>query len=88
MKNRNAYGNEQKLVDALNEYKKICSCGCRSIIVASNKRSYAICRWCGKKVFMDEQKQIEHDKKVERENFRTNMWKMLNKLGDENECTR
>ena len=87
MKNRNAYGNEQKLINALSELKRTCSCGCVTVVGAPNC-DYLICRWCGKKVFLDEQKQIEHDKKVERENFRTNMWKMLNKLGDKNECTR
>ena len=69
----------QKLEDERNEYKKTCSCGCISVIPPKtrNKKGYITCRYCGKKLFKDDEKQRIQDEKVEREAFRLKMWSAL-----------
>lgn len=73
------YKETQRLENARNACKRTCSCGCTSVlpIGTKNNKDYVVCRWCGKRVYRDEAKQLEHNKKVEKENFRIQMWNML-----------
>ena len=67
----------EKITDAEQAHKRTCSCGCVSVIPPRNKKGYITCRWCHKKLFKDDEKQIMQDKKVEREDFRMKMWSAL-----------
>ena len=73
---KNYYGNS-KLDDERTRFTRKCECGCSVIICPTMKKEYVTCRWCGKKVYKDLEKQKEQDKKVERENFRMKMWNVL-----------
>lgn len=66
-----------KLEDERIKYRKKCSCGHTMVVLPTLKKDYVVCSWCKKKVFKDDEKQKEHDRKVERENFRMKMWGML-----------
>lgn len=70
---------EEKLQDELMEHRRKCSCGHTIIVLPASKnhKEYVVCNWCHKKVYKDDKKQQEHDKKVERENFRMKMWGLL-----------
>ena len=70
---------EEKLQDELIGHRRRCSCGHTIIALPASKnhKEYVVCNWCHKKVYKDDEKQKEHDKKVERENFRMKMWGLL-----------
>lgn len=67
----------QKIEDERNEHKKTCSCGCVSVIPPKTRKGYITCRYCGKKLFKDDEKQRIQDAQVEREDFRLKMWSAL-----------
>lgn len=73
----NSFKDEEKIQDTLTDYKKKCSCGHSVIVLPTTKKDYVTCRWCGKRVYKDDAAQAEHNKKVERENFRLKMWSVL-----------
>ena len=70
------YGNK-KLEEERTTFTRKCDCGCSVIIYPTMKKEYVSCRWCGKKVFKDIEKQKEQDRKVAREDFRMKMWNVL-----------
>lgn len=73
------WANERKLHSELVDHRKKCKCGHTIVTLPAAKRhkEYIVCNWCGQRVYDDKQKQQEHDKKVERENFRMKMWGLL-----------
>lgn len=71
------YFGNTKLEDERAKFTRKCECGCSMIIYPTMKKEYTTCRWCGKKLFKDSEKQIEQDKKVAREDFRMKMWNVL-----------
>lgn len=68
--------------EVANKYKRTCSCGCVTVIptVIKNKKDYKICRWCGKKLFKDDEKQNAYNKQVKAEDFRVKMWDAMKNI--------
>ena len=54
---------EKRLIDILDQYKVICSCGHRIII--TNKSKKRVCRYCGRMVYLHEEDKKRNDFKVE-----------------------
>ena len=67
----------QKLESVLVKYKKKCKCGHTKIVPPSRHYEYLICDWCGGRLYHDENKQKEHNKKVAKDNFLYNVRKFL-----------
>lgn len=77
------FKDEAKLQSELSNHKRKCSCGHSATMPPTYKKDYAICTWCGKKIFKDIEKQKEHDKKVKQEEFRIRMWKTIAEIKSE-----
>ena len=77
--NIRGWNTERKLHDVLTEHRRKCSCGHTITTLPASKhhKEYIVCNWCGKKVFKDEEKQKEYERQLKRENFRTEMWRVL-----------
>ncbi len=74
----NNYNNpRERYFETITNYTRKCSCGCSVTIFPTTKREYIVCRWCGKKVFKDLEKQKQQDRKVEGENFRMKLRTMI-----------
>lgn len=67
----------QKLENERSKYKVMCSCGRKTVMLPTMNKEYVVCSWCHKKVFRDEEKRREQEKKVHREDFRMKMWSLL-----------
>ena len=77
--NTDVYGRYLDADADFGKYKKTCECGCVSIVPANteNDRDYITCRWCGMRIYKDDEKQKEYNEKIERERFRMKMWNAM-----------
>ncbi len=78
-KNINPFKYYERLQNERQKYKRVCSCGCVSVMpkASKNTKGYIVCRWCGKKLFINDTEQKKHDEQVKRENFRMKMWSLI-----------
>lgn len=65
----------QKIALNLEKCKRVCRCGHRVSLnggarVLKNKKGYFLCSWCGGRIYYDPERQKEHDKQCDREEFR------------------
>lgn len=67
----------QKLDSAVSNYKKKCKCGHTSVVPHSSKYEYVMCSWCGGRLYFDDAKQKEYDKKVAKNDFMFKLNKCL-----------
>ena len=67
----------QKVDDVTACLKKECKCGHRKLVPYSSKYEYVLCNWCGARLYYDDNKQQEWDKKVAKENFIFNLNKCI-----------
>lgn len=59
----------QKLDDKLSHLKKTCKCGHTQIVPVSSRYEYVLCKYCGTRLYRDNKKQREYDKKVRKNDF-------------------
>lgn len=74
----------QRVDDVTAKLKKKCKCGHSKIVPYSSKYEYLICNWCGRRLYYDDEKQKEYDKKVAKENFMFNLKKYINEEEEKN----
>lgn len=79
MHSKLSFKDRLKLENERMNYRRKCSCGHSVFILPGykNSKDYVICNWCHKKVYNTDEKQKEHNKKIERENFRLRMWELI-----------
>ena len=73
----------QKLDNILADYKKKCKCGHTKVVPYSSKYEYLICSWCGRRLYFDDAKQKEYDKKVAKNNFMFKLNKCLDQAKED-----
>lgn len=81
MRNKEFFDNNAKYMHKTSKFKKLCKCGHPQIVPKKNvgKLDYTICRFCGGRLYYDDEKQKQHDKKCERENFRVQIYNLMRK---------
>lgn len=79
MKNNKYIDWNQRLDEAVSHLKKKCKCGHTKIVPYSNKRGYVLCNWCGSRLYRDDKKQKEYDKRVNKAEFCYNIRKAVEK---------
>lgn len=84
MKNKRFIDHNQRLDNAVANLKKKCKCGHTRVVPYSSKYEYVICTWCGSRLYHDDLKQKEYDKKVAKNNFIYNLNKCIEKSKEEN----
>ena len=67
----------QRLDDAISDCKKKCKCGHTMLVPYSSKHEYVICSWCGGRLYFNNDKQKEYDKKVAKNDFMFKLNKCL-----------
>lgn len=55
--------------DMMTDAKKKCKCGHTQLVYKNNQRDYGTCTWCGRRLYVDDKKQLEYNKKRDREEF-------------------
>lgn len=55
----------QKLTKEYHKISYYCKCGHTIVIPETNKKGYAICKWCGRKVKKDNKNNLETIKTIE-----------------------
>ena len=73
----------QRLYDAIANCKKKCKCGHTKVVPYSTKYEYLICNWCGGRLYFDDAKQKEYDKKVVKNDFMFKLNKCLDQSKDD-----
>ena len=56
---------QNKYYNELSNYKYKCKCGHTVVIPETNKKGYAICKWCGNKVDKKESKNLKYLKQID-----------------------
>ena len=59
----------QRFDNAIANCKKRCKCGHTRAVPYSSKYEYVICSWCGGRLYFDDAKQKEYDKRVAKNDF-------------------
>lgn len=78
MKKQNKFMDfNQRLDNAVANCKKKCKCGHTRVVPYSSKHEYVICSWCGGRLYFDDAKQKEYDKKVAKNDFMFKLNKCL-----------
>ena len=79
--NTDVYGRYMDADADFGKYKKTCECGCVSIVPSNteNDRDYITCRWCGLRLYKDDEKQKEYNEKLRKDEFRLKMWNAMRK---------
>lgn len=78
MENKKRYIDyNQRLDYVCAELKKKCRCGHTQIVPMSSKREYVLCKWCNARLYWDDNKQQEYNKKVAKDNFIFNLKKCI-----------
>jgi len=73
-------------VIAKNQIKQRRKCRCGHFITITNARrnknlkGYFLCTWCGGRIYYDPLRQLEHDHKCEREEFRLRLVRSIQKM--------
>lgn len=62
--------NEQKLYDAVADYKKKCRCGHTQLITPKKDVEFVLCTHCSGRLYLDDTKQAKYNTKRELEEFR------------------
>lgn len=78
-KNKKFMDFNQRLDDAISDCKRKCKCGHTKVVPKSNKFEYVICNWCGGRLYYDDAKQKEYEKKVNKEEFKYKLNKTIEK---------
>lgn len=71
---------EMKLEEEMSKFKRKCSCGHTMNVYPSNGKEfkgYKTCRWCGKRVYGNDELQKQQDERVKKEAFRMNFWRSV-----------
>ena len=68
---------EHRLMDGLTTAKKHCKCGHTQLVPRLKGRDYILCSWCHGRMYYDEAKQKEYDRKCRFDEFRYNVTKYI-----------
>ena len=68
-----------RIDEVLVNLKRKCKCGHTQVVPYSRKYDYAICHYCGGRLYYDDQKQKQYDEKCKKEMFRLRMNRTLEK---------
>ena len=66
---------EIKKTEALQPYMKKCKCG--HTLTITNKYGRKICKWCGRMIYLDDNRQKEHDEELQKHNFKSKIRSIL-----------
>ena len=78
-KNKKFIDWNQRMDNVLTDLKKRCRCGHTKVVPKSNKFEYVLCNWCGGRLYYDDAKQKEYEKKVDKEEFKYKLNKTIEK---------
>lgn len=53
----------------ISNLKKKCRCGHTQVVIKKRDRDYVLCTYCGDRLYYDDNKQKEHNNKVDKDNF-------------------
>lgn len=78
MKKQRYIDNKQKLDTVLAQYKKKCSCGHTQIVFPKNE--FVICKWCGHKLYYNDNVQKIYNEKIAKDNFMKKLNECINEI--------
>lgn len=53
----------------ITDAKKKCKCGHTQLVIKRRDRDYVLCSYCGARLYYDDNKQKEYNRKVDKDNF-------------------
>jgi len=77
MKKRRYINYEHFVTDSLADFKKRCRCGHTQLVPKLKEREYILCSWCGGRLYFNDKKQKEYDRKRDCDEFRSKFKKYI-----------